>query len=78
MADDASSELAKGILRNIIPLESFGTAYTNGANAVQGLLRSLGLNQAPAQAAPPLNQPLPRFGGIGPDGQPIIIPPQGR
>lgn len=77
MADDVASEIARNIVRNIIPLESFGNAYTQGSNAVQGILQRLGITQPPvaAQPVPPLNAPLPRFGGVGPDGQPIIIPP---
>lgn len=75
MAEDAGSELARGILHNIIPLEAFGKGYTNTVDAAQQLLQRLGIGAQPAPAAPPLNQPLPRFGGVGPDGQPIIIPP---
>ena len=76
---DAPSELAQGILRNIIPLDTFGQigqGLDKTAAAAQALLQRMGVMQPPAQAAPPMNQPLPRFGGIDPrTGQPIIVPP---
>jgi len=60
MADDASSELAKGILRNIIPLDTPGmNKAAQGMNdTVIQLLQRLGLAKPPA---PPLNAPLPRM-----------------
>jgi len=78
MAQDEASKLAEQIVNNLIPLNQVQPAQEKGASVINSLLQSLGLGQAPAQAAPPLNAPLPRFGGVGPNGQPIIIPPQQR
>jgi len=75
MAQDAGSELARNILHNIIPLESFGQGYTATTDAAKALLQRLGVGQPPQQPAPPINAPLPRFGGMDANGQPIIVPP---
>lgn len=71
MADDAGSELAKGIINNLIPLDRFGKAYEGAQDTTMKILQQLGLMPAPAPAqgmAPPLNAPLPKFnpqtGGI--------------
>ena len=64
MADGADSELAKKILRNLIPLDSFG-AIGQGVDKMgqqaMSVLQQLGLMSPPAQAAPPINQPLPQM-----------------
>ena len=44
-------------------------------SGLERAMEMLGLRQP---AAPPLNQPLPRHGGMDAQGNPIIIPPQGR
>ena len=63
MADGADSELAKNIIKNLIPLDAFGK-IGQGVDAagqkVMSVLQQLGLVSPPAQAAPPLNQPLPQ------------------
>jgi hypothetical protein len=48
-----------------------------GSEGLQRAMQMLGVGQ-PQQAAPPITQPLPRHGGMDANGQPIIIPPQGR
>jgi hypothetical protein len=61
MAEDAASELARNILRNIVPLDT-NNALVRGAQGVQdtgmSILQKLGLVQPPP---PPLNAPLPRI-----------------
>ena len=47
-------------------------------NGIERAMEMLGLRQQQQQPAPPLNQPLPRHGGMDAQGNPIIIPPQGR
>ena len=59
MADEAS-ELAKNIVRNVVPLnagQDVVKPYQQGENMVVRLLQQLGLMQPPP---PPLNMPLPR------------------
>lgn len=67
MADDAATDLARNILRNIVPLDS-NNALVRGAQGAQdtitGLLQKLGIMQPPQPAAPPLNAPLPRMNPI--------------
>lgn len=64
MADDAATELARNILRNIVPLDS-NNALVRGAQGVQdnvtGLLQKLGIMQPPAQAPVTQYTPLPRM-----------------
>lgn len=64
MADDAGSELARRIIGNLIPLDTFGK-IGQGVDKMGGqamsVLQQLGLVPPPAPAAPPLNQPLPQM-----------------
>ena len=63
MAEDAGSDLARNILRNLIPLETFGQigqGVDKMGQQAMSVLQQLGLISPPAQAAPPLNQPLPQ------------------
>jgi hypothetical protein len=63
MADDAATELAKNITRNVVPFSAGEDIYAvqqAGGNAVQKLLRSLGLLPSP-QKTPGMNDPLPRI-----------------
>ena len=63
MADDAATELAKQITRNVVPFNAGEDIYgvqRAGGNAVSKLLQSLGL--MPSQKnTPGMNEPLPRI-----------------
>ena len=63
MADDAASELAKNIVRNVVPFNAGEDIYAvqqAGGNAIQKLLQSLGLMQS-QKNTPGMNEPLPRI-----------------
>ena len=63
MADDAATELAKTITRNVVPFSAGEDIYAvqqAGGNAIQKLLRSLGLLPSP-EKTPGMNEPLPRI-----------------
>jgi hypothetical protein len=49
-----------------------------GEQAPDSLQRAMQMLGIGGPTAPPINQPLPRHGGMDANGQPIIIPPQGR
>ena len=73
MADDAATELAKNITRNVVPFSAGEDIYAvqqAGGNAIQKLLRSLGLLPSP-QNTPGMNEPLPR---IDPKSGEIVWP----
>lgn len=63
MAEDAGSEIAKNIARNIVPLETgaaIGGAVDSAQAQLQRLLSSLGLLPGVGRAGPGPNDPLPR------------------
>lgn len=62
MAERADTELAKNIVRNIVPFNAGEDIYTvqqEGGNMVQKILQQLGLLPSP-QRTPGMNEPLPR------------------
>ena len=78
MADDPKQfgeQIAQGLpgVGILMMLRKMGEAGM--PSGLERAMQMLGLRQ---QAAPPLNQPLPRHGGMDEQGNPIIIPPQGR
>lgn len=63
MADDAATELAKNITRNVVPLQAGQSVlgpYQGAENVMLKLLQSLGLIGGQQAPAPGLNEPLPR------------------
>ena len=61
MADDAATEIAKNVLKNMVPLEGMGKiadAAQGAQDSTMRLLQSLGIIKPPP---PPLNAPLPRM-----------------
>ena len=77
MADDASTEIARNILRNIIPMEQggmldkMGQGIDQAGSKAMSVLQQLGLVAPPAQPAPPMNQPLPQ---VDPKTGQVIYP----
>lgn len=62
MAERADEELAKNIVRNIVPFNAGEDIYAvqqQGQSAVQKVLQQLGLLPSP-QRTPGMNEPLPR------------------
>lgn len=75
MADDAATELAKNITRNVVPFNAGEDIYAvqqAGGNMVSRVLKSLGLLPGGKQG-PGLNDPLPR---VDPKTGEIIWPDQ--
>ena len=61
MADDAATELAKNIVKNMVPFsagEDLQGIQQAGGNIISQILQSLGVMKPPP---PPLNAPLPRM-----------------
>lgn len=75
MADDAATELAKNITRNVVPFnagEDIYSAQQKGAGMAMKLLQSLGLIPS-QQRTPGMNDPLPR---VNPQTGEIVWPDQ--
>jgi hypothetical protein len=69
-------EIARGMTKfNPVTMIPLGAQRIN--EGLQELLRMLGLTGG-QQPAPPIDQPLPRFGGLDEQGNPIVIPPDRR
>ena len=63
MPNDAASELAKNITRNVVPLDagqSVAGMYQPAENMVLRILQQLGLTPQAKGYTPQLNEPLPQ------------------
>ncbi len=63
-----------GSVSGVLPFEQIGQMGQQGIGALMQLLQRLGLG---GPQPPPINEPLPQWGGLDEQGNPIIIPPGG-